>query len=110
MNNLQPSYLEYQGWGFFGTLAQFQAHVNQAEALVDSYIPIQNVVDTADEAQKTSYKKAICAACEGLIENPDGVVSSYSAGKVSETFAEVQTIESRVRNYLSGSGLLSMWA
>ena len=115
MNNLQPSWTEFQGYrpGSDISETEFDALIADAEAWVDEYI-YPNTVDTDSAADTvTAYKAAICAVCDFDAEYPAGAASSYTAGKVHETFStdgqDAPSREASARMYLSGSGLLCRW-
>ena len=110
MADLLPTYTKYAAWGFEGSFDQFESLKTQAAAMVDSCIPVVNAVDTTDAEQLAAYQKAVCAVVSHFVGNPEGAVRAYTAGKVHEEYAEVRTAQAVAREYLCGSGLLSMWA
>lgn len=108
--SLLPTYAQFTAWGFTGTLKEFQSRIAPAVAAVDYCIPVTNEVDATDPDQLAAYQKAVCATAEFLITNPAQGVKAYTAGKVREELAAAETAYTVARKYLSGSGLLSMWA
>ena len=114
MNSLAPSFSQFQTYrpGSAITEAEFNALIADAEAYTDAFI-YPNTVDSETDAWIVeAYQRAMCAALQFAYDYPSGVPTSYTAGKVHETFgkdAEQATRESAVYYYLSGTGLLCRW-
>lgn len=86
---------------FLSTLPAARARVRQRLALFDC--------DALGEPELTAYRRAVCAACEA-VDSP--AVTSYSAGKASETFADGATMgaDPAIERELAGSRLACSWA
>lgn len=86
---------------FASSLPEARARVRQRLALFDC--------DALEEPELTAYRRAVCAACRG-VGSP--AVTSYSAGKASETFADAATmgVGPAIERELAGSRLACMWA
>ena len=114
MNNQAPTYNEFKSYRPGTTVSSdtFSGLIADSEAYVDAFI-YPNTVDAETPAWIIeAYKRAICAALQFTYDYPSGVPTSYTAGKVHETFgkdAEQSTRESEVNYYLSGTGLLCRW-
>lgn len=85
---------------FSSALPQARARVRQRLALFD--------VDALEEPELTRYRRAVCAAVEA-VDSP--AVTSYSAGKASETFADAEAmgVASAIERELAGSRLACTW-
>lgn len=86
---------------YLAALPAARARVRRRLALFDC--------DAIDEPELTAYRRAVCAACEG-VHSP--AVTRYSAGKASETFADGATmgVDAAVERELAGSRLACTWA
>lgn len=86
---------------FLSALPAARARVRQRLALFDC--------DGLEGADLDAYRRAVCAACEA-VDSP--AVTSYSAGKASETFADGATMgaSSAIERELAGSRLACSWA
>ena len=98
---------EYLGGGggigedaFLAALPAARARVRRRLALFDC--------DALVEPELTAYRRAVCAACEA-VDSP--AVTSYSAGKASETFADGPTMgaDNAIERELAGSRLACTW-
>lgn len=112
MNCKAPSHADYLSYYPNGaTSNEFESLITDAETYVDALI-FPNIVDSTTDADVLEqYRKAICAVVNINHKNPDGVVSSYTVSKNSETFlaGSMDTRETAAKNALSGSGLLCRW-
>lgn len=65
-------------------------------------------LDALDGREAEAYRRAVCAACEA-VDSP--AVSSYSAGKASETFADGDSmgVDAAIERELAGTRLCCTW-
>lgn len=86
---------------FLSALPAARARVRHRLALFDC--------DALAEPELSAYRRAVCAACEA-VDSP--AVTSYSAGKASETFADGATMgaDAAIERELAGSRLACLWA
>lgn len=114
MNNLQPTYAEFERYqpryaGIDETA--FTDVVQDATAWVDAYI-FPNVVDAASDPETVNaYKRSICAVIATERDYPDLHTKAYTVGKVHEELdgSGFALLSDAVAPYLSGSGLLCRW-
>lgn len=103
-----PLYSEYVQWG--GELAEedFAAALPRAVGRVRQRLAAVDVSSLTDEERRACIG-AICAAVDALSDDTAGL-ASYSAGKVSATFASsayrANTVEAAIERELSGTRLI----
>lgn len=108
MAALTPTYAYYRQWG--GTLDEdtFNGNLHKAAARVSARCCLCRSIDSTN-SEVAAYMNAICAAVETMGDAFAGV-SSYSAGKVSQTFsadaAAKNTIDAAIERELSGTRLI----
>lgn len=85
----------------------FRAALPEARARVRSRLAAFDC-DALRGSDLDAYRRAVCAACEA-VDSP--AVTSYSAGKASETFADGETMGAShaVERELAGSRLACTW-
>lgn len=85
----------------------FSRAMPEARARVRSRLALFDC-DALEEPELTAYRRAVCAAC-ALVDSP--AVTSYSAGKASETFADgsTLTVGAAIERELAGSRLACTW-
>lgn len=88
--------------------AEFDASLPAASARVRRRLALFDP-ESLEGADLEAYRRAVCAACEA-VSHP--AVTSYSAGKASETFAdgETMTADAAIERELAGSRLACSWA
>lgn len=110
MESLKPTYDFFTTWGGGLDSESFKSALPAAFARVKARCCTIDLT-TLTEAEETTFKNAVCAACEALSSENAGI-SSYSAGKVSVTFSEAETrrnsIEAAIERELSGTRLISV--
>lgn len=113
MNNCAPTYQEFQGFVPLAGISasDYEVLLPKAEMQVDSHIFPNSVDDYTPAPVLNAYKKAIANVVIFNNDNPAGVSTHYSAGKVSETLesSSVYTRNDIMNDALCGSGLLCRW-
>lgn len=86
---------------FDSSLPSAAARVRRRLAMIDP--------ESLEGSDLEAYRRAVCAACEA-VSRP--AVTSYSAGKASETFAdgETMTADAAIERELAGSRIACSWA
>lgn len=86
--------------GFLAALPAARARVRARLAAFDC--------SSLEGRDLAAYRRAVCAACEA-VDSP--AVTSYSAGKASETFADAATmgVDAAIERELAGSRLACLW-
>lgn len=106
MAELKPTYDFYVAWG--GRLEEetFLSALPTAYAMVKKRCCAIDLSSLADTEQET-FKNAVCACVDALSDDSVGI-SSYSAGKVSVTYADsaTNTVANVIERELSGSRLI----
>jgi histone H3/H4 len=96
----EPTFVYYQDtWGGKLSEAVFADLKKKAAAKVDRAIWPNQVSDATMDA----YRRAVCAVVD-LLHDPE--VVRESAGKTTVEYADVQTVDKTIREYLTGTGLL----
>lgn len=114
MNNLQPTYAEFEAYqpSYAGMdETAFSNVVQDATAWVDAYIFPNSVDSSTDAGAVEAYKRAICAVIATEQSYPNLHTRSYTTGKVHEELdgSGDQVLANAAAPYLSGSGLLCRW-
>lgn len=111
MGGADPTYewyaAEYMGGGEGMDERAFAASLPAARARVRSRLALFDC-DALEEPELTAYRRAVCAACS-LVDSP--AVSSYTAGKASETFADgaTLTVDAAIEREIAGTRLSCAW-
>ncbi len=106
MAGLKPTYDFYVAWGGRFEEETFRSALPTAFAMVKKRCCAIDLSSLADTEQET-FKSAVCACVDALSDDSVGI-SSYSAGKVSVTYADstTNTVANVIERELSGSRLI----